>query len=54
MCQGAPGKPEVSHFQDAVVVNQQVGCLQVTMHDPIGVQMVQSFTQLLHVQLDVQ
>ena len=51
--ESVPGQTKVSQFQLPLVIDQQIGGLEVTMNDPIEVTMRQAIAELLHVQLDL-
>lgn len=46
-------QPEVSEFEVPFVVDEQVGCLEVTVDHAIDMAMCQPIAQMLHVQLDL-
>ena len=46
-------QPKVSQLEVPFIVDEQVGCLEVTVHHPVEMAMCQPIAQLLHVQLDL-
>ena len=49
MCECVSSQTKVSQFQVTFIVDQQVGCLEVTMDHTIDVAMCKAIAQLLHV-----
>lgn len=52
-CRTGPHQPKVADAQLAVAVEQQVGGLEVTVHHPTGVQVLEAPQQLVDEELDV-
>lgn len=49
MCECVSSQTKVSQFEVTFIVDQQVGCLEVTMDHTIDVAMCKAIAQLLHV-----